>query len=780
VLVTIDTLRADRVGAYGDGAARTPTLDAVAASGIRFEQAVAPTPLTLPSHTSLMTGLAPPEHGVRHNSFFSLREEIPTLAEHMRGAGYATAAFVGAFVLDSGFGLDRGFDTYDDDVSQRHATPTGFSYAERTADRVVESALRWLTNAPDRFFLWVHLYDPHANYEPPERYLAALDGDAYAGEIAFADAQIGRLLRAVTTRWEPSRLVVAVTSDHGESLGEHGEPSHAYTIYDATQRVPLLLMGPGLAAGAVVDEPVRLVDVAPTLLALAAAEPLPDTTGRSLLPLVAGRAEPARIAFLETLATQLDMGWSPLLGIRDGRYKYIRAPRPELYDLREDPGETRNLARRRPELAEEMDGILEERLAGAEAVAPDVELDEEDRRRLESLGYVASAPDAKLFDGRLGVVGGPDPKDHMTHAAMLNNASSLVGEGRAEEALELLAQVPAWGPRVLRSRTQAAMAANRPELAIEAVRRLQEEGAAGPRDLALLGLAHLGEGHVEEARRVLEAAREEHPDSPAPLLGLARLVRWEGRLEQAERLLEEADRLASFPGEVRVDLVLLRLEQGRTEEAEALLETVSDSFLRRPAVAMRLATDLAGAGRRESALAHLRGAVAESPRHRSLLTSYAGELEAAGRLEDALRIRQRVLALDPADPASRNDLAWSLALANRDLDRALSLARQAAEGLPDNPAVLDTLATVHLLRGEPEAAVRAAERGLEGAPANLQPHLRFVRAAALADLGREDEARSAMRDLGNGKGALAPPWRERAATLVRRLGLPAEETSAPN
>jgi len=779
VLVTIDTLRADRVGAYGDPAARTPSLDALADAGVRFDQAVAPTPLTLPSHTSLMTGLTPPQHGVRHNSFFALREEIPTLAERLRAEGFATAAFVGAFVLDSQFGLARGFDTYDDEVGQRHATPTPFSFAERTADRVVDAALEWLAHAPDRFFLWVHLYDPHANYDPPERYLAAVGGDAYAGEIAFADAQVGRLIRTVTARWDPSRLVVAVTSDHGESLGEHGEPSHGYMLYDATQRVPLFLVGPGLPAGAVVDEQVRLVDLAPTLLALAHAEPLPGTTGRSLLPLVAGRTEPVRIALLETLATQFDMGWSPLLGVRDGRYKYIRAPRPELYDLRADPGETRNLARRHPERVGEMDGILGERLTGVEPLAPNVDLDEEDRRRLESLGYVASTPDADLFDGRLGVVGGPDPKDHMAHAALLNNASTLVAEGRPEEALELLARVPAWGPRVLRYRAHAALAANRPELAIEAVRGLQGE-VLRPRDRVVLGLAHLAAGRTEEARRVFREAREASPESPAPFLGSARLARLEGRLEEAAELLTEAERLASFPWEVRSELVLVRLEQGRTAEAEALLGAIPEAFLGRPSVAMRLASGLGGAGRREAALAHLRRAVAENPRHRTLLKSYAGQLEAAGRLEEALRIRERVLALDLGDPASRNDLAWSLALLGRDLGRALALARQAEEALPGDPAVLDTLATVHLLDGEPEAALRAAERGLEEAPTDLQPHLRLVRATALADLGREEEARSALLSLGDGEAALAPPWRERAAILGRRLGLPADETSNAN
>jgi len=248
LLVTIDTLRADRLGCYGREGAQTPTLDGIAAEGVRFETAISPAPVTLPSHASLMTALDPPSHGVRYNSIFRLEEGFPTLAEGMRTAGFKTAAFVGAMVLERDFGLARGFDSYDDQMPPRWGMGRA-QRAERSADAVVDEAIAWLEKAPDRFFLCVHLFDPHAKYEPPPDFARAFPDDPYAGEIAFVDAELGRLLKHLNQRWPDQRTLVVATSDHGESLFDHDEPTHSYGIYDSTQRVPLLMQGPGLGVG---------------------------------------------------------------------------------------------------------------------------------------------------------------------------------------------------------------------------------------------------------------------------------------------------------------------------------------------------------------------------------------------------------------------------------------------------------------------------------------------------------------------------------------------------
>jgi len=786
VLVTIDTLRADHVGAYGDLGARTPVLDELAARGVRFEHAIAPTPLTLPSHTSLMTGLQPPHHGVRHNSVFALDEEIPVLAERMREAGYATGAFVGAFVLDARFGLARGFDVYDDELSQRRASKSPFSFAERRADAVVDAALDWLSTASDRFFLWVHLYDPHADYDPPAPYRRHASGDAYAGEIAFADAQMGRLVRFIGNRWGADGLVVVVTSDHGESLGEHREATHSYTVYDATQRVPLILMGPNLPRGAVVPEPVRLTDVAPTLLWLAGIETLSKSPegygGRNLVPLMHGGEEASRVAYVETLATQLDMGWSPLLGVRTMSHKYIRAPQPELYDLEEDPDETRNLALEQPKRAAELDALLEVQLQGARAIAPSVELEAGDRARLESLGYVV--PRTGSVFGDLGVVGGLNPRDHMLEASRVQEARSALGDGQPLRALELLEPVQGPGRIVAQTRAQAALSANRPELAVAAMEELRERGEASPSDLTVLGMAYLSSGRHEDARETFEAARSLDPETHGPWSGLGLVALREDDLEAAERWFREAEARAPQPEAVRVDLAVLRLHQGRPTEADALLEGVDDGFLAEPSRALLLARAEGEAGRLERGLALLRRALRDRPKHVALLQTYANLLESAGELDRALEVRERLHAAAPQDPGSKNDLAWGLAMAGRDLDRALLLARDAAAALDGDPAVLDTLATVHLARSEPTKALAVADQalGVGDEAEAVRAHLLWVRGAALADLGREDDARDALRALRGEEGELASPWKERMVQLERRLGMatpapPAESSS---
>jgi arylsulfatase A-like enzyme len=445
VLVTLDTLRADRVGCYGAQRAHTPTIDGLASRGVRFATAISPAPITLPSHATLLTGLDPPRHGVRHNGIFRLPDEIPTLAERFHDAGFATAAVVGAV-----------------------------GYAERTADQVVNAALSWLEAAPESFFLWVHLYDPHANYDPPPGFQAAFPADPYAGEIAFADAELGRLLGAVEQRFPEGGTLLVVTSDHGESLGEHGELSHSLTIYDATQRVPLVMAGPGLPRSRVVEDPVGLADVAPTVLALAGLPPLAEASGIDLRELLEGGEASDRLQYLETLVPQLDFGWSALLGVRSPDFKYVRAPRPELYDLASDPGETRNLSSRRPDLVAELDAILEEHLARTREHAPLVTPEPAQRERLEALGYVVprSVPASPT------ATQGLDPKDGLPVVARMMRGMTLMARHRFEEALAELEPLPQGGWFLEERRSLAALGAGRLEDALRYARAAVALGVA--------------------------------------------------------------------------------------------------------------------------------------------------------------------------------------------------------------------------------------------------------------------------------------------------------------
>ncbi len=600
VLVTIDTLRADHLGCYGGKWTETPALDALAERGVRFETAISPAPLTLPAHASLMTGLDPPRHGVRNNSTFQLDDGFPTLAERMREQGFATAAFIGAVVLDRQYGLARGFDHYDDRMAPRRAAGE-FGFAERSADRVVDSAIAWLETAPERFFLWVHLYDPHAGYKPPARYLSGSPSHPYAGEVAFADAELGRLVDRVRAHWDERRTLFVVTSDHGESLGEHREMTHSLTIYDATQRVPLILSGAGFGEGGREQVLVRLVDVAPTILALARAEPFHDADGRDLLAAPPDAPSQQSLAYMETLVPQLDLGWSPLLGVRSARFKYIRAPRPELYDLALDPRETRNLVDAHPDVVSELEQFLEGRLVKARPVEPRLKPDAARRAQLAELGYLTG--EAAVPAAELGKVGGIDPKDGLGQVMKLQAAISLMSADRPEEALAVLEPIEGGGYVFDLHRSEAARRAGRAEAAERFARASLAQAPAVSGVHLALAEALEEQGRFEEAAQSFEEAARLDPASAAPVVGLGRITEARGDLSGAAVLYEQAADSRGASAEALWRHAALRVEGGK--RADDLLSRLSAEALNRPRAAIRLARAEAKAGRPGRALARL-------------------------------------------------------------------------------------------------------------------------------------------------------------------------------
>lgn len=711
VLVSIDTLRADRVGAYGDARARTPTLDRVAAEGARFDAAISPAPLTLPSHTSLLSALDPPRHGVRDNSLFRVPGDVPLLQEALRAHGFATAAFVGALVLDGSTGLSRGFDVYDDRMaSPTTGVETGFP--ERPADAVIDAALGWLAGAPDRFFLFVHLYDPHAAYQPPLGFRLALPGDPYAGEIAFADAEVGRLLAAVDARWPGGGTLVAITSDHGESLGEHGEATHAYGIYDATQRIPLVLSGPGVPRGRVVEDVVRLVDVAPTLLALAGAPALAGADGSDLVPLLRGRGAEPRVAYVETLATQMSFGWSPLLGLRTRTHKWIRAPRPELFDLRADPRELRNLAQEEGALARELDAALEARLASARPVVFGEALTSDERAKLEALGYVEAAP--ALDPETLGRVGGLDPKDHLAPtAAAVAEAERLLALDRPRDALAALDPVAAGGFWVDQTRARAALAAGETQRAEAVARAVTNARPTYAPAWLQLGEVLEASGRLDEARAAFSRAREAAPRDAAPVLAQARIAAASGDAAGAEALEREAAALPSASIEARVRIAAREIAQGRDAEARERLAGLGDA-IHGADVAGRLAAAELAAGKPDAARARIEAALASGRAlDPDLLRLHGALLLALGRTDEAVAALEQRLSFRPNDPRPEVDLAFALAVRARasDLERAGELAQRAAGGTQSaetRAAALDTLARVESGRRSGGAAAEAS------------------------------------------------------------------------
>jgi arylsulfatase A-like enzyme/predicted Zn-dependent protease len=438
LLVTIDTLRADHVGCYGDREAETATIDRLAAEGVRFEEARSHVPLTAPSHATILTGVLPPRHGVRGNGMFRLKSDVPTLAEALRQAGYRTAAVVASVVLDRATGLNRGFDSYDD--NQRIGPKSAFQYLERGASQIEDASLAALGRLEPPFFLWVHFYDPHVPWVAPPPFAKQHPTSGYDAEIAFADAAFGGVLQAAKAR-SANQLVVVVASDHGESLGEHGENQHGYTLHRGVLRVPLIISGPGVPRGKTVSATVGLVDVAPTLAELAHVE-LRGTSGRSLLRFVAEGAPRVGVEdaslWEETLHPLFDSGWAPLRGLLGRRWHLVDAPRPELYDRATDGDDRQDVASLHAETVETLRDDL--RALGATmgdvpepGAATPVTADERERaERLASLGYVSMPVVPKSEGGRL------DPKDGLPGFLAIEEAERLIERGDAAGARDLV------------------------------------------------------------------------------------------------------------------------------------------------------------------------------------------------------------------------------------------------------------------------------------------------------------------------------------------------------
>ena len=543
LLITLDTVRADRIGAYGYGAAETPAIDALAHQGARFETAVAAMPLTLPSHATLLSGLLPQHHGLRNNGAGRFPDAFDTLATRLSSGGYRTAAFLGAFVLDRRFGLARGFDRYDDEIERDPPQAAGLG-AERKGSIVVDRAASWLQGGGDErpFFVWVHLYDAHAPYQPPEPFRSRHAGQPYDGEIAYVDAQVARLLAALDDIRPSGRTVVAVVGDHGEALGEHGELTHGLLIYDGSLRVPLVVVASGIVrAGRVVRTPVGLADVGPTLaglleqpLAAAGASRAPD--GHDLAPALRGAADPAEEELYSESEYPRTFGWSGVAALRRGRLKYIAAPRPELFDLASDPHEESNLAPRDFRAA-----ALASRLAELRRASPPdgsrVRVDEASRERLAALGYAAGGPVSDAGEGSR-----RDPKDMVGLFRGFEEANWAIQAGRLEAATAKLEELVVADPKNAVFRGLLAQACRRRGNLRRAIGLYREAVAAAPDDTDArynLAVALQEAGSPGEARVAIEEALRRDPARPEAHNALGIALFSTGKLAEA---LAEFDR----------------------------------------------------------------------------------------------------------------------------------------------------------------------------------------------------------------------------------------------
>ncbi|HXV64808.1 MAG TPA: sulfatase-like hydrolase/transferase [Vicinamibacteria bacterium] len=740
LLVTIDTLRADHLGYMGYDV-ETPNLDALAASGVVFTQAVTTYPMTLPSHTTIMSGLYPPAHGTRNNGTFRVPDDVETVAETLKANGYATAAFVGAFVLDSRFGLEQGFDVYDDDLPEENEVHKAY-YPERRAEVVVSRALDWIrAHESEPFFVWVHVFDPHAPHNPPSPFAERYPDRVYDAEVAYTDHALGPLLRHVQAGPQGESAAIVLTSDHGESLGEHGESTHALFVYDATIRVPLIVKAPGRPAGHRVEGQVRTVDIAPTILELAGVESPEEIDGVSLFRYLDADTETPVTAYGETFVPRFNYNWSELRFLRTDRYKVIDAPRRELYDLAADPEELNNLwsdslpAEARP-LVRELGSLVD---ADQDVVHATLELDEETARRLESLGYVTGqAPGRKATELA-------DPKDRVEVYERLQNtlgrddltpdqliqefrevlalepenatarqklANTLAEERRYEEALvefrELLRVSEAgmvenlgvillllddveealtiteagiektpWDPDMHVLRGEALERANRLDEAVASYEKAIELRPEDAQNYWRRGAVRLKLGDGAGAEEGFRQALQRDPNLEAARLALARQLSQSGRAGEAKRLLEEGAQGGESSADWKAGFAEAQLASGDLAEARALLEDAHEE-------------------------------APENTRVLALLGPLCGQ---QGDLERAAALLEKAISLGERGPDVRRNLGL-VYLRRGDARAAIAELLAASESAPEDPAIWFSLGNAYLRSGKFAAAVEALERSV--------------------------------------------------------------------
>jgi len=501
LLITIDTLRPDRLSCYGGSSFKTPVIDGLAARGVLFTRAFAHNPLTLPSHANILLGVTPLVHGVHDNANFFVPKAIPNLAVRLKAEGYATGAFVGAFPLDSRFGLTPGFDVYDDNYGSQG--PTDMAFVERKAEAVVELAVRWLAAQKGPWFLWVHCFDPHQPYDPPEPYRTRFRGSPYNGEVAYVDSALGKLFAFLKDGKLEENTLTVLTADHGEALGEHGEATHGYFAYNATLHVPLILAGPGLKPGRS-DGEVGHVDLFPTVCDVLGIDPPAGLQGLSLLPLVRGKTLPFRPIYFEALTAYYNRGWAPLKGYIEGRDKFMESPIPELYDLETDFAEKTNKAPGADLAA--CRRTFQRILGSSPAPAPARgKMDRETQEKLRSLGYVASPqpPTEKKFTDK------DDLKTLLPYHEKWMTALGSYNRGRPEEGITALREIIAERKDFDLAYTYLANFLKKQNRMKEAVSVLQDGWRANPssfRIMSIYGIFLADAGRYAEAVDVLTKA----------------------------------------------------------------------------------------------------------------------------------------------------------------------------------------------------------------------------------------------------------------------------------
>lgn len=583
VIVTIDTLRADRIGAYGSTTVATPNLDRLAREGAMAPQASVHVPLTRPSHVALFTGLYPAESGIRDNVSPPLAPNVPVLAEILQQRGFRTAAFVSSVVLSTQSGLNRGFAQYSDRFDIGEDDARFLNTIQKPGDQTMGEAVAWLSEPGDaRRFAWIHLYDPHDPYEPPEPYASRYPGRPYDGEVAWSDDLIGRLESALTSAGLKDDTLLVVTSDHGEGLDEHGEAVHGYFVYETTLRVPFFVRGRGVVPGTRLNVVARTVDVLPTALdLLGLVDAIPKVSGRSLATALGGGSVDDEPVLAESLTPLVHFGWSDLRALRDGRWKFILAPRPELYDLEADPGERTNLVESQPQRARAYRAGIEQRLREEQALLakapPETAAIPADMlEKLGALGYVSSAGAAAPK------ASGADPKDkigeYQTVNTLMRQGLVALREGRFPDSLSRFQELFARGNDSFEAHYYAARACMGLRRWRDAAAQYEQAVQKLPAyTAAYVGLAeaYLGADDLARARTAVDRGLKVAPQDPRLVERGGDIARRAGDAGAAVQAFQRVAELAPRDALIRIKLGELLRDVGRTEEAaRAMREAV--------------------------------------------------------------------------------------------------------------------------------------------------------------------------------------------------------------
>ena len=639
LLVTIDTLRGDALGSSG-GAASTPNLDRLADRGARYPFAHAHAVLTLPSHASILTGLYPYEHGIRDNTGFRVRQNEVTLAGRLKAQGFATGAFVSAFPLDQRYGLHAGFDTYDDAISEVGKT-TEIAVPERRANATVTSAVRWISGQRDKWFGWVHVFDPHAPYKPPPDWQQRYPNDAYAAEVAWTDFALGPLFERLEK--EPRPTLVVVTADHGESLGEHGEMTHGIFAYEATLHVPLIIaeVQPGAppARGVTVTTPARHIDIVPTVLDAIDSAVTAGLPGASLLSEADGASHD--VSYFESMMPVLARGWAPLRGVILNREKYIDLPVVELYDLADDPREQRTRAADGAERLTVMLNLL--RRFNMEPPGRPAEESAQARERLRALGYASGSP----ASARDRYTEADDPKRLIDLDKMLHRASDAFQAGRPGDAIGLYRQVIGRRPDTADAYRHMAFVfwqiGNPPEAI--ATLELAIKNNVAQRDITVKLGTYLAEsGSAAKAVALLETLPRDDTEA-LNALGIA--YGHLGRFSDAMKAFERAIALDRTNGLAHQNIGTLHLRAGNIPAAEAALREAIAIDPSLPGAHTTLGVVFAKTGRRQEAIDVWKRAVELEPTEFDALYNLVVELVAAGRLDEARTYGTQYIATAP-------------------------------------------------------------------------------------------------------------------------------------